>query len=124
MINDITLSWICVADIRKAKKFFVDTLGLDIIGEDDEWGWLELQGTDGGMVLGVGKDHKDPDTPIRKGQNAIICFNVDDIEKSIKKLKSKGVEFIGDIIDIQNQIKMIFFRDEDGNMFQLVETIA
>ena len=62
-----------------------------------------------------------------KGKNNLpdrIMFNleVDDIEKEVKRLETKGVKKIQDIYHVQNYGLIATFEDIDGNYFQLVKT--
>lgn len=118
-IKKIELSWIVVSDIHRSKDFFKNTLGLNLNEYSEDFGWAELQGKEGGSLIGLAQHNKDYSVPV--GSNAIMTFTVDNIEKSISELKNKGIVFIGDIIEVPNGPKMISFNDPDGNLFQLVE---
>ncbi|MCL4361496.1 VOC family protein [Candidatus Dependentiae bacterium] len=122
-IKKIELAWIAVSDLKKAKKFFVDNLGLNLEVDSPEFNWMELQGKNGGTLLGIGKADEEY-SPVRPGQNAVLTFTVDNIENTIKEMKSKGVEFIDEILEVPGQVKMITFKDFDGNMYQLVEHLS
>ena len=39
-IKSIGLAWISTADIKKAKAFFTDKLGLQVTTHSAEYGWL------------------------------------------------------------------------------------
>ncbi|MCF7799397.1 VOC family protein [Candidatus Babeliales bacterium] len=118
-IRKIELAWIVVSDLNKAKSFYTDILGLDIYESSEEYGWLEVKGNSGGAALGIAKG--DGHGPVGVGQNAVVTLTVDNFDETIEELKSKGVKFIGDVIEIPDHAKMIFFVDADGNNFQLVE---
>jgi predicted enzyme related to lactoylglutathione lyase len=115
------LSWIVVNDLNQAKKFYTEVLGFKLLNEALEWNWLELQGHEGGMKLGIAG--KDPHCPILPGQNAIVTIVVDNIEEAIKELKKKNVTLVGDIQEVPGHVKMQSFIDQDHNNFQLVEKI-
>lgn len=121
-IKNIGLSWISISDMRKAREFFVDKLGLKVNTDSAEYGWLELQGKDGGIEFGVGTYAEG--CPIQAGHNAVVTFTVDNIEETKKDLESKGVKFMGGIEEIPGHVKMATFADEDGNVFQLAEILS
>lgn len=121
-VNKIELAWITVSDIKKAEEFFNKTLGLNIIAKADEYGWLELQASDGGTFLGVAQQNEEDVE--QSGHNAILTMTVDDILEAKKELESKNVEFIGDILEVPGHVKMATFVDVDGNMFQLVQKLS
>ncbi len=118
-IKRVGLSWISSSDTVRAKDFFVNKLGLNIVEEYAEYGWMEVQGEQRGPVLGVGR--ADPDAGMPAGINAVVTFVADEYEQTKQELTSKGVLF-GEEVGGQHGIpRMIIFTDLDGNMFQLVE---
>lgn len=121
MINKSELIWITTSDIKKARSFFEDTLGMRVMASDDNYGWLELQGNQGGCTLGVGNDSGY--SPIKPGSNAVVTLSVDNIEQSKAALEAKGVRFIGEILEIPEHVKMALFVDFDNNHFQLVQKL-
>lgn len=121
-IKRVGLSWIGVKDMKKAKAFFVETLGLNIFEEQAEYGWLELQGTDKKQVFGVGLASPNSDMPA--GVNAVVTFVVDNYDQAKQDLAKKGVNFFGEIANVPAVPRMVCFKDPDGNIFQLVEETA
>lgn len=119
--SKIELSWIVVSDLKKAKQFYIDVLGLKVNESSDEYGWLEVQGTDGGSLLGIAQASEQED--VRAGGNAVVTITVKDLNAAILELKKKEVHFIGEILEIPGQVKMISFSDSDGNRFQLVQKL-
>ena len=120
-IKSIDLAWISTKDMQKAKTFFADKLGLEITSDSPEYGWLEFCGTDGGASLGVGQDSEESD--LKAGQNAVITFTVENIEKTKADLIAKGVTIVGDIIEVPGHVKLLYIKDEDGNLFHLSQPL-
>ncbi len=126
MIKRMDLGWITVSDYARAKKFFTETLGLQIIADAPEWNWMELQGSEGGASLGIGAstDTESQDYKlVPPGSNTIMTLTVEDLVVAQKALSAKGVKFLGDIVEVPGHVKMLFFVDPDGNKFQLVQTL-
>lgn len=121
-IRGIELAWISVTDMKRAKSFFVDKLGLKINADTPEYGWMEFEGKDGGCLLGVGSGSGHPD--LKAGHNAVVTFTVDDIEKTKAELARKGVTIVGEIIEVPGHVKMLFIKDEDGNFFQVCQSLV
>lgn len=113
------LSWITVSDIEKAKKLFVDVLGMKVGAEAKEYNWLELELN--GIRLGIGQSQENFGP--KPGHNAIVTFVVDDISEAKKVFEQKGVRIEGDIMEVPGHVKLLTFFDNDGNMFQLVEDL-
>jgi predicted enzyme related to lactoylglutathione lyase len=120
-IKSIDLGWITVSDFAKAKKFFVEHLGLTINSVNEEMGWLELKGKDGGALLGIAKAHEQETH--RPGSNTVLTLKVDDIEKTKQELEAKDVTFLGGILEVPGHVKLATFIDPDKNVFQLVQDL-
>ena len=117
-VKRIDLSWITVSSTDKALHLFKDILGLKVTSEAQEYGWYELQGTEGGMHLGIGKEYHN-----KAGHNAVVTFVVDDIVMMKKEMEQKNIRFDGDIMEVEGHVKLATFYDVDNNKFQLVEEI-
>lgn len=119
--KSIDLSWIVVADVKKAVTFFTEVVGLKLLTFDEQFGWAELQGADGGSLLGVAQ--KTEHTPVSPGSNAVVTISVDNIQKAKKDMVAKGANMLGDIMEVPEEVKLQMFTDKDGNKFQLCEMI-
>ena len=117
------LAWITVSDIKKAKKFFTEVVGLEVRTETPEYGWLELAPKEGGCMLGVGHYNPQYSKEVKPGQNAILTFTVDDIVAVKALFEKQGVTLLGDIVEVPGHVKMLFFTDADGNKFQVCQTL-
>jgi len=121
VIKESKLAWIVVSDLAKARKFFTETLGMKETSYDEGFGWIELTGRDGGSTLGVAKNSSY--SPLSPGQNAVVTFTVEDLEKTKQEFIEKGVELVGEVQEVPDHVKMQLFRDPDGNYFQIVEML-
>ncbi len=120
-VKSIDLAWITVSDSEKAKSLFVDVLGLTLHSEAPEYGWMELQGKDGGAMLGIGKSCDGYSE--KPGQNAIVTFTVDDVVAMHNVLKSNNVTILGEIMEVPGHVKLLMFSDADGNRYQLAQDL-
>jgi catechol 2,3-dioxygenase-like lactoylglutathione lyase family enzyme len=85
MFKDVqAFSGFSVKDIPQAKEFYEGTLGLDVTEQN---GMLQLSLGGGGSVIVYPKDNHEPAT------FTILNFPVDDIDKAVDELKSRGVDF-------------------------------
>lgn len=120
-VKSINLAWIVVNDLKNAVKFYTHTIGLKLIEMQEEYGWAELAGHDGGTRLGIAQ--KSDIDPIKPGQNAVVTLTVADLAKTKSDLSKKGVKMQGDVLEIPGQVKLQMVQDQDGNSFQLVEVL-
>jgi predicted enzyme related to lactoylglutathione lyase len=117
--KSIDLVWIVVNDFKAAVKFYTEVVGLKLVEElNEEWGWAELQGKSG-IRLGIAKCNEM--NPIGAGQNAIVTFTVEDLDKSKAEMVKKGAVCVGDVQEIPGHVRMQLVRDLDGNQFQLAQ---
>ena len=120
-VKSTNLSWVSVDDLEKALHFYKETLGFKELSVSKEYGWAELQGVDGGGVVGLAV--KDPKGPIKPGNNAVVTLTVDNIESELAQLKGKGVRLLGELQEVPGHVKMYLLQDVDGNHLQLVELL-
>ena len=114
------LSWITVADIKKAIKFYTEVMGFELHEFNEEFGWAELSGKEGAR-LGLAQECIEHGN--KAGTNAVITVTVPNIQKAIEQLKTNKTTLIGEIMEIPGQVKLQTFTDPDGNAFQLCELL-
>jgi catechol 2,3-dioxygenase-like lactoylglutathione lyase family enzyme len=99
-------------DIPRAKRFYADTLGLEIETEGEH-----------DMEFRAGQVTLDVFNPASQGQPFApnlggIALRVPDVAEARAMLEAKGVEFDGETIDT-GVCHMAFFHDPDGNLLIL-----
>ncbi len=111
-----------VDDATRAKEFYGETLGVQVIELGD--GLLSLQGGNGYAVLVYEKDTHEP------AAHTIVNFPVDDIEAAVDELRAAGIEFEqydeGPIATNEKGIatpgpKQAWFKDPAGNILSVIE---
>jgi predicted enzyme related to lactoylglutathione lyase len=114
-----------VNDLAKVKEFYGQTLGLDV-AEEDSMG-LTLKLASGNKVFIYQKDDHEPAT------FTVLNFIVDDIDKAVDELKSKGVqiEHYTDMNQGQDGIArglaakmgpdIAWFKDPAGNVLSVLQ---
>lgn len=110
---------------EKAKKFYKEVLGLNVKEQTEMEGMVNLQIEGGNNVLIYPKETHEPAT------YTVLNFPVNDIDKEVDSLISKGVTFEQyDTKDIKTDEKGIFrdngmaiawFKDPAGNILSLIE---
>lgn len=118
-VKEIGLSWIVVKDIKAAVKYYTEVVGLKPIEFNEEFGWAEMQGQDGGSILGIAQESSHE--AVKAGQNAVVTFTVDHLESVKEQMIREGATPEGDIIEVPGHVKMQTFIDPHGNRFQLCE---
>lgn len=117
MISGVKHVSIPVKNQDKALKFYTEILGFEVL-VDAEFGpqrWIELKipGGETQVVLFTPEGHED-----RVGTFSNIVFMSDDIQKTFKELKAKGVKFTKDLTE-ESWGTYAIFEDAEGNSFCL-----
>lgn len=109
---------------RKSRSFFEDTLGLEFVGED---AFAHVFDANGVMVRVVDVSTVDSFAP---ASFTILGWGVDNIVKTVKALKKKGVTFdrypgmdqddLG-VWTSPSGAKIAWFKDPDGNVLSVGE---
>jgi len=110
-----------VGDIPKAKRFYGETLGLEV---SEDHGLLNLNLAGGKKVVVYPKPNHVPAT------FTILNFPVNDVEKTVDTLAKKGVRFERYEGEIKTDAKGIhrgqgptiaWFKDPAGNILSVIE---
>ena len=109
MIQEIAFTGSSVTDMKRARAFYEDVLGLKTSEEMAGGKWIEYE-VGGGIFAITNIDPKW--TPSNKG--TAIAFEVDDMEATIDKLKKGGVQFFLDKSETP-VCWMAIVYDPDGN---------
>jgi len=121
--NNRAFSSFSVDDPRKAKRFYGETLGLDV--EENPMG-LEIRIAGGSRIFVYSKPNHVPAT------FTILNFPVDDVEKAVDEMTARGVRFEiygeGDLKTNEKGIatgsrgpKIAWFKDPAGNFLSVLQ---
>ena len=126
MLEKIFYTSVLVSDQDRALNFYTNVLGMEKRVENPT--------PDGPRFLTVGVNGDDfqlvlwPGTP-GQAQPAMgrppasVTIETDDCRRTVEELKSRGVEFVSDVIEFRG-LYLAQFRDPDGNLLQLREAIS
>jgi predicted enzyme related to lactoylglutathione lyase len=123
VLEKVFYTSVLVSDQDRALEFYTNVLGLEKRVENPT--------PDGSRFLTVGVNGDDfqlvlwPGTP---GQAepamgrppASITIETDDCRKTFEELRSRGVEFVSDVIEFRG-VYVAQFKDPDGNLLQIRE---
>jgi catechol 2,3-dioxygenase-like lactoylglutathione lyase family enzyme len=99
-------------DLPRAKRFYAETLGLEVETEGDS----DLELRCGQVTLDV-FDPSSIGQPFAASP-AGLALRVDDVDAARAELESKGVVFDGETI-VTGVCKQAWFKDPDGNALML-----
>jgi lactoylglutathione lyase len=119
MISHVQTVGIFVRDQQKAKEFYTQKLGFEVIRDDpmgEKARWIEVapKGAKTHLVLFTPPGMED-----RIGTFSNLVFGCEDIQKTYEELKSRGVTFTDPPAKQYWGGTMAQFVDLDGNKFVL-----
>lgn len=120
---------IIVSDLEKARDFYINKLGFEVIRENyrgsrDDWK-LDLRLGDGPEAIEL-EIFAEPNPPQRVSRPEAcglrhLAFRVDDVEQTVQELETLGIACEPIRFDDYTNKKMTFFFDPDGLPLELHE---
>jgi len=105
----------CVSDLDRASRFYEETLGLEKKYQYSSYVGFECGGVEIGLIPKPSEEQKVSQL------SASVELLVDDIEKSCKELREKGVRFVEELHEEPWGGRLATFTDPDGNNLQMVQ---
>lgn len=109
---------ISVRNIETSKRWYAEVLGFQHLYTSEDMGWCELATVMPGINIGLSEvEHHEFNGSI------VLSFGVKDMDQAIEHLKRYGTKFDGDVYGMEGVVKLVRFRDPDGNLFMLSENV-
>ena len=102
---------------QKLAQWYVDTLGFRINYEYD--GNYFVRASDGTMLEIIPSQGDAVATSMRTPGIRHLAVAVTDFDAGHEDLKTKGVHFLTDVMDVKGN-RLVFFSDCDGNILHLI----
>ena len=115
MIKTVWCVTFYVSDLDRASRFYEETLGLEKKYEYSSYVGFECGGVEIGLIPKPSEEQKVSQL------SASVELLVDDIEKSCKELREKGVRFVEELHEEPWGGRLATFTDPDGNNLQMVQ---
>ena len=115
MIKTVWCITFYVSDLRKAKKFYEEILGLEKKYEYSSYVGFECGGVEIGLIPKPQGEQKASQT------SPSVEFLVDNVDKVYNDLKSKGVKFIKELHDEAWGGMQATFTDPDDHILEIAQ---
>ena len=135
---------IVVDDLAAAVEFFVE-LGLERRGDgsvDGQWvdrivglegvevDFAMMRTPDGSGGLELVKFHSPPmrsddgHAPANTSGIRHLCFAVDDLDDAVARLRTRGGELVGEVVNYENVYRLCYLRGPEGIIIELAEQVV
>lgn len=108
-----------VKDFDKSLSFYRDTLGLEINSTDGKFANFMVDNLELAIMERSQATEMLPSKHMNTGGSVLLCFQVEDVEKTTVDLKSKGVMFIVDPQVTSWGQTVAYFQDPDSNIWEI-----
>lgn len=115
--DGLTLS-MPVSDLERSIAWYKDVLGFSLVYKMDDLGWCEMQSPVADVNVGLSMVEK----PNPGG--ATPTFGVKDIVAAKSALEAADVRIDGDVITIEDMVKLLTFYDPDNNSLMLFQNLG
>jgi predicted enzyme related to lactoylglutathione lyase len=116
MLQKVAFTMYPVKDTARARAFYEDVLGLTVGSHSSNGTWTEYDLPGGGCFALFKTDSIEPSA----ASGGSIAFEVDDLDRTIAELTTKGVEFKAQLIH-SPVCRMSIIVDPEGNSVLLHE---
>jgi predicted enzyme related to lactoylglutathione lyase len=113
MITEIAFTGTPVTDIKRARAFYEDVLGLKPTMESAGGLWVEYDTRTGTFAIGCYGDAWKPSP-----EGTCIAFEVDDLDAEVSRWKARGVKFSMEPMDTP-VCRFAIACDPDGNKIMI-----
>ena len=115
-----------VSNLDSAIKFYTEKIGFNLesraINEEqqEEFCFLKSDDTCLELISDLKKTYGEK-KKIQRPYCPHICFVTDDMDKTLKELKTKNIQIIRGPLEIAGEETWIYFADPDGNVLEYIQ---
>lgn len=124
--KDVGAVILFVQDLQRSKAFYHDVLGLGVDFEDADSVGFNIEGM-AFIVLQVDRAHVqlqgEPTATPRSGATAFLTTFTDDVDAVHADLVERGIDFFQQPTDRPWGMRTAYFKDPDGHVWELAQSI-
>lgn len=119
-VSGLIWAGLAVQDLEQAIVFYRDVMGFHLRRSNNDWAVFDAGGgalfelSRGGTMNLAAKTAAQ--------QSLVVGFKVDNLPETVKKLKERGVYFMGEM-EAYKSSRWIKFVDREGNVLELKEVL-
>ena len=126
VVNKLTMVSVVVSDMKKAKEFYAEKLGLEVATDyrqnDDNW-WVTLHLPGGGASITLARSSTTSNEP-PKPDSVSFYFSTSDIAAAHHEFDEKGLktsEIRDNLYGPGSGVKFFQLKDPDGNQLTFAQ---
>lgn len=127
MFNRVSAVVVFVRDFNTCLTFYRDTLGLPVAQLETNFVAFRMKDQNFALqALSAAADmfHARAGEPTGKTDPMMLCTQVDNVDAEYERLTAKGVEFVQPPTDQYWGIRAAYFRDPEGNLWEMAQPSA
>jgi catechol 2,3-dioxygenase-like lactoylglutathione lyase family enzyme len=115
-----------VSDTDRAIDFYTDKLGFELVSRDvnqeeqEEFCFLKSDGTSLELISDLKKSYTEKQK-IQRPYCPHVCFETDNMEKTLEELRAKNIEIIRGPLEIAGEETWVYFADPDNNVLEYIQ---
>jgi catechol 2,3-dioxygenase-like lactoylglutathione lyase family enzyme len=125
-LNRVDAITLFVEDLERARQFYRDVLGLQLMFEDDDSAVFELENTIVNLLdVRAARELVEPGTVAspEAGSRFQLTIPVDDADAACEQLVARGVKLLNGPIDRPWGVRTAAFADPAGHLWELAEEL-
>ncbi len=120
MVRGIEHVAIYAKDTKKLSQWYADLFNGRVVFDNGK-GTVFVAFSDNSMIeFCLNSAYNNEITMLEKPGIRHIAFYTDTFEESVQKIKDANVKIIKDVPNIPSAVKIMFFRDPEGNILHLI----
>jgi lactoylglutathione lyase len=127
MFRKVSAIVLLVQNFEKSLTFYRDVLGLEVGQLEANFAAFKMEGHDFALQQisdAVGMFNVNAEEQRMGADRVILCAGVENVDGAYETLNAKGVEFIKPPIDQAWGIRAAYFRDPEGNLWEIAQPIS
>lgn len=130
MFRRVSAVVLFVQDFEKCLTFYRDTLGLEVTVLEPDFAAFRMDDQDfaiQGLATSaemVNLDVTAFEVQTGKVDRVLLCTRVDNVDDAYETLKARGVEFTKPPTDVPWGLRLAFFRDPEGNLWEIAHPLG
>jgi lactoylglutathione lyase len=127
MFRKVSAVVLLVQDFEKSLAFYRDVLGLEVGQLEPKFAAFKMEDHDFALQEisdAVGMFNVNAEEQRTGADRVMLCAGIENVDSAYEALRAKGVEFTKPPTDQVWGIRAAYFRDPEGNLWEIAQPIS